>query len=108
MSLFSTEQLIPVGNRALVEVLDGEDDTKTAGGIIIPDAIQKKLPIGRVLSIGEGTWLESGTLVPVRVAVGDVVIYGRHAGNSYTIDGRDVVLLAETEIQAVIKDVDWK
>ena len=85
----------PLGDRVLVEPLPAEN--KTASGIIIPDTAKEKPMKGTVVAAGPGKTDE-----PVTVKVGDVVLYGKYAGTELTVDGKDYLIMRESDIFAVI------
>ena len=91
----------PLQDRVLVRRLD--DDTKTAGGIIIPDTAQEKPTEGEVLSVGPGARDEHGALVPLDVQVGDRILFGKWSGTEVTIDGEELVIMKESDIFGIIK-----
>ena len=85
----------PLADRVLVEPLPAEN--KTASGIIIPDTAKEKPMKGTVVAAGPGKVDE-----PVTVKVGDVVLYGKYAGTELTVDGKDYLIMRESDIFAVI------
>lgn len=85
----------PLADRVLIEPLQAE--TKTASGIIIPDTAKEKPMKGTVVAAGPGKTDE-----PVTVKVGDVVLYGKYAGTEITVDGKDYLIMRESDIFAVI------
>jgi len=89
----------PLQDRILVQ--RSEEEEKTAGGIIIPDSAKEKPQEGTVVAVGKGKVLENGKTVPVEVAVGDRILFGKYAGNEVTLDGDDFVILREDDILAV-------
>lgn len=89
----------PLHDRIVVKRLEGENRTK--GGIIIPDSAKEKPIEGRVVAVGNGKLLRDGKLRPLDVAVGDVVLFGKYAGNEVKIDGEGFVLLREDDLLAV-------
>ena len=92
----------PLQDRVLVRRLD--DDTKTAGGIIIPDTAQEKPTEGEVLSVGPGARDEHGALVPLDVTVGDRILFGKWSGTEVTIDGEELVIMKESDIFGIVKN----
>ena len=72
-------------------------ETKTAGGLIIPDTAKEKPMKGKVLAIGNGKPEE-----PMTVKVGDTVLYGKYAGTEIQVDGKDLLIMRESDIYAVI------
>ncbi len=89
----------PLQDRVLVKPLAPE--TKTAGGIIIPDNSQEKPAEGRIIAIGNGRYTEAGTLVKLDVKEGDRVIYSKYSGSEIKLDGAEHVILRESDILAV-------
>jgi chaperonin GroES len=85
----------PLADRVLVESAPAE--TKTAGGIIIPDTAKEKPMRGKVIAVGNGKPDE-----PMTVKVGDNVLYGKYAGTELSIDGKDYLIMKESDIYAVI------
>jgi len=89
----------PLHDRIVVKRLESE--TKTKGGIIIPDSAKEKPIEGRVVAVGNGKLLRDGKLRPLDVKVGDTVLFGKYAGNEVKIDGEDFVLLREDDLLAI-------
>lgn len=80
-----------------------EEETKTAGGIVLPGAATEKPNQGEVLAIGNGRVLDNGDLRPVDVKVGDIVVFGKYAGSdTVEIDGEELIILNESDIKAVL------
>ncbi|RLS49434.1 MAG: co-chaperone GroES [Planctomycetota bacterium] len=90
----------PLEDRVVVEPLEAEE--KSAGGIYIPEAAKQKPQRGTVLAVGPGRRTESGELIPVSVSAGDVVVYGRYAGNDVEVNGRDLKVMRESDLLAKI------
>ncbi|MDI1450327.1 co-chaperone GroES [Polyangium sp. 6x1] len=89
----------PLHDRIVVKRLASE--TQTKGGIIIPDSAKEKPIEGRVVAVGNGKLLRDGKLRPLDIKVGDVVLFGKYAGNEVKIDGEDFVLLREDDLLAI-------
>lgn len=85
----------PLADRVLVEAAEAE--TKTAGGIIIPDTAKEKPMRGKIIAAGPGKKDE-----PTTVKVGDTVLYGKYAGTEITIDGKEYLIMKESDIYAII------
>jgi chaperonin GroES len=85
----------PLADRVLVEPAASE--TKTAGGIIIPDTAKEKPQRGTVIAIGSGKKDE-----PLNVKVGDHVLYGKYGGTEITIEGKDYLIMRESDIYAIV------
>jgi len=92
------ENLKPLGDRLLVKRIDQEE--KTAGGIIIPDAAKEKAQTGSVLAVGPGRKDAQGQFVPCEVKVGDVVYFGKYAG---TDAGNDHLIIREEEVLGIVE-----
>ena len=90
----------PLHDRVVVKPL--ELDTKTAGGIIIPDSAQEKAMQGKVVGVGPGNRGDDGELQAMDVKVGDVVLYGKWSGTEIKIAGDDVLIMRESDIMGVI------
>jgi len=91
----------PLHDRVCVEPI--EQESKSAGGIIIPDTAKDKPMEGKVLAVGAGRKTEDGKLVPIDVKEGDQVLYGRFSGNEVTIEGQKVLIMRETDIMGIIE-----
>ena len=87
----------PLGNRVVVEPLEGEEQM-TAGGIYIPDTAKEKPQEGVVVAVGPGRQSEDGTRVPMEVGVGDTVIYSKYAGTEYKEGEVEYLVLREDDI----------
>ena len=88
--------LKPLADRVLVEV-DAEE-SKTAGGILIPDTAQKKSQKGTVLAVGPGKVLDNGERLPIDVAVGDRVLFAKYSGVDIEENGKKMLLLSERDV----------
>jgi chaperonin GroES len=85
----------PIADRVLVEPAAAE--TKTAGGIIIPDTAKEKPQKGTVVAVGNGKKDE-----PMTVKAGDTVLYGKYSGTEISIDGKDYLIMKESDIYAIV------
>jgi chaperonin GroES len=93
----------PVGDRVLVQP-ESAADTKTASGIIIPDTAHKEKPErGTVVAVGEGKRTDKGDVIPMRVKVGDTVIFSKYGFDEVKIDDTEYYILNESNILAVVK-----
>ena len=90
----------PLHDRVLVRRI--EADTKTAGGIIIPDSAQEKPSEGEVVAVGEGTRDDDGDRIPLDVKAGDRVLFGKWGGTEVKIDGEDLLIMKESDIMGII------
>lgn len=95
-------QLNPLHDRVVIKRLDA--DTKTASGLIIPDAVAEKPDQGVVVAVGPGKRTAEGQVIPMSVKENDKVLFGKHAGQQVKIKGEEVLILTEEEIYAVIED----
>ena len=89
----------PLNDRVLIKRLASE--TKTAGGLFIPESAKEKPQEGEIIAVGEGRHLENGKVRPLEVQVGDKIFFRKYAGNEVTIDGTEHVILREEEILGV-------
>jgi chaperonin GroES len=92
--------LRPLYDRIVVKRVAEEERTK--GGLYIPDQNKEKPAQGEVIAIGQGRRLESGALVPLEVAVGDKVLFGKYNGTEIELDGEKLLILREDEILGVV------
>ena len=90
----------PLGDRVLVRRVD--EETKTKGGIIIPDTAKEKPSEGLVEAVGPGARDETGKIVPLDVKAGDRVLFGKWSGTEVKIDGQDLLIMKESDILGVI------
>jgi len=92
----------PLHDRVVVRRL--EEETTTAGGIVLPDSAAEKPSQGEVLAVGPGKALDDGKRQAPNVSVGDRVIFGQYGGNTVKIDGEELLILSESEIYGVLED----
>jgi len=90
----------PLHDRLLVHRIEPKETAK--GGIIIPDTAKEKPQEGEVLAVGNGRILEDGKTIALDVKVGDRILFGKYTGSEVKIDGRDVLILREDEVLAVL------
>ena len=91
----------PLHDRVVVRRV--EEDTKTKGGIIIPDTAQEKPMQGEVIAVGPGGRDESGKLIPIDVKVGETILFGKWSGNEVKIDGVEYLIMKESDIMGVLE-----
>jgi chaperonin GroES len=91
----------PLHDRVVVRRV--EEDTKTKGGIIIPDTAQEKPMQGEVTAVGAGGRDESGKLIPIDVKVGELILFGKWSGTEVKIDGVEYLIMRESDIMGVIE-----
>jgi len=92
--------LRPLHDRVIVKRLDQE--TKTASGIVIPEAAAEKPDQGEVLAVGPGKKDDNGKLIALDVKVGDRVLFGKYAGQTVKLDGNEVMVMREEDIMAIV------
>ena len=93
--------LKPLHDRVLVERVDQEDKTK--GGIIIPDTAQETPMEGKVLAAGSGARNENGQVVALDVKKGDRILFGKWSGTEVKVDGKDLLIMKESDIMGIIE-----
>ena len=91
----------PLHDRVVVRRV--EEDTKTKGGIIIPDTAQEKPMQGEVIAVGPGGRDETGKLTPLDVKAGDIVLFGKWSGTEVKIDGAEYLIMKEQDIMGVLE-----
>lgn len=94
--------LRPLHDRVIIKRLEAE--TRTSGGILIPDSATEKPIKGVVVSIGHGKVLESGDVRPTAVMMGDVVLFGKYSGTEIKVDGQELLIMREEDIMAVVEE----
>jgi chaperonin GroES len=90
----------PLGDRILVKRV--EEESKTKGGIIIPDTAKEKPQEGEVVSVGAGARDESGKVVPLELKAGDRILFGKWSGTEVKIEGEDLLIMKESDVLGVI------
>ena len=90
----------PLHDRVLVRSIDAEEKTK--GGIIIPDTAKEKPQEGEIVAAGPGARNEQGQLVPLDVKPGDRVLFGKWSGTEVKIDGKDLLIMKESDLLGII------
>ena len=90
----------PLYDRLLVKRL--EEATKTAGGLFLPEAALEKPHRGEVIAAGDGHVGDDGAVRSLAVSVGDIVIFGKYAGNEIKVDGHDRLILKEDEVLGIL------
>ena len=92
----------PLQDRILVKRI--EEEEKTKGGIIIPDAAKEKPQEGKVIAVGDGKVLDSGAKSPLTVKPGDKILFGKYSGTEIKVDGEEHLILREDDVLAIIVD----
>ncbi|MFT6732125.1 MAG: chaperonin GroES [Polaribacter sp.] len=90
----------PLHDRVLVRRI--EDETTSAGGIIIPDNAKEKPSRGEVIAAGNGKQLDNGDVRALEVKVGDKVLFGKYAGNEVKVDGEELLIMREDDVVGII------
>ena len=91
----------PLHDRVVVRRL--EEETKSAGGIVLPGSAAEKPSQGEVLAVGPGKKLDNGTVQTVDLEAGDKVLFGQYAGSTVKIDGEELLVMSESEVFGVIE-----
>lgn len=90
----------PLHDRVLI--LRSEEETKSSGGIVIPDSATEKPSRGEVVAVGKGKILDNGDSRPLDVKVGDKVLFGKYSGTEVKVDGTEYLVMREEDIMGVI------
>ena len=90
----------PLHDRVLVRRIEAEE--KTAGGIIIPDSAKEKPSEGEVIAVGEGAYNEDGDRIKPDVKEGDRVLFGKWSGTEVKLDGKDLLIMKESDIMGIV------
>ena len=91
----------PLHDRVILKRM--EEETTSAGGIVIPDSAAEKPIRGEVVAAGTGKRLENGDLLPLDVKVGDKVLFGKYSGTEVKVDGAELLVMREEDIMGVIE-----
>jgi chaperonin GroES len=91
----------PLHDRVVVKRL--EQETKTASGIVLPDAAAEKPDQGEVIAVGNGKILEDGKVRPLDVKIGDRVLFGKYSGQAVKVNGNEVLVMREDDIMAIVE-----
>ena len=91
----------PLHDRVVVQAVESE--SKSAGGIIIPDTAKEKPSQGKVISVGPGARDIDGNLVALELKKGDTVLYGKYSGTEVKIDGKDMLIMRESDVMGVVE-----
>jgi len=91
--------LKPLYDRILVEPIEQEE--KTQGGIFIPDTAKEKPMEGKIIDVGEGYRLENGQISPLKLKVGEIVVYGKWAGTEIKSNGKNLSIMKESDVLAI-------
>ena len=91
----------PLADKVIIERIEAE--SKTAGGIVLPDTAKEKPQKGKVVSAGKGKTLDDGKIKEMSVKKGDLVLFTSYAGTEIKIDGKEYLIMDESDIMAVIE-----
>ncbi len=91
----------PLGDRVLVKRV--EEETKTKGGIIIPDTVKEKPQEGQVVAVGPGARNDKGDVVALDLKAGDKILFGKWSGSEVKVDGEDLLIMKESDVLGVIE-----
>ena len=91
----------PLSDRVVVRRL--EEETKSAGGIVIPDSATEKPSQGEVLAVGPGKKLDNGSVQTVDLKAGDKILFGQYAGSTAKVDGEELLIMNESEVFGVVE-----
>ena len=90
----------PLGDRVLVRRV--EEESKTKGGILIPDSVKEKPQEGQVIAVGPGARDEDGKRIPMDVKDGDRILFGKWSGSEVKIDGEDLIIMKESDVLGLV------
>ena len=90
----------PLHDRVIVKRV--EEETTTAGGIVLPGSAAEKPSQGIILAVGSGKALDNGTVRALEVKVGDKVLFGKYSGNEVKVDGEDLIVMREEDILGIL------
>ncbi len=91
----------PLHDRIVVKRVDS--DTKTTGGIIIPDTVAEKPQEGEVVAVGPGARDETGKVIPIELKKGDKILFGKWSGTEVKIDGQELLIMKESDVMGVLE-----
>ncbi len=91
----------PLFDKIVVEAVESEE--KTAGGLFLPDSAKEKPQSAKVLAVGPGGMVD-GKEVTMQIKVGDIILYNKYAGSDFKLDGKEVIILRQSDVLAVLID----
>lgn len=98
----AADKIQPLADRVVVRAL--EEGEQMRGGLYIPDTAKEKPQEGEVVAVGPGKLSDDGVRVPMEVATGNKVLYGKYSGTEVTVDGDQYLILRESDILAIVND----
>ena len=93
-------KITPLHDRILVRRI--EEDTKTAGGIIIPDSAKEKPTKGEIVAVGKGARDDQGNVIPMDVKAGDTVLFQKWGGSEVKVDGEELLIMKESDVLGIV------
>jgi chaperonin GroES len=90
----------PLADRVVIEPLEAEE--KSSGGIYLPDTAREKPQMGKIIAVGPGKTSDSGETIKPEVKVGDKVLYAKYSGTDVTLDGKDYLIVRESDVLAIV------
>ncbi len=96
-----SKKIRPLHDRVVVR--REEEETKSAGGIVLPGSAAEKPARGKVIAVGLGRIMDNGDVRSLDVKIGDTVIFGQYGGNNVKLDGEELLILSESDIYGVIE-----
>jgi chaperonin GroES len=97
----SKMKIKPLADKVLIKRLEAE--TKTKGGIVLPDTAKEKPKRGKIVSVGDGKLLDDGSRSDIQVKIGDIVLFSSYGGTEIKIDNEEFLIMEESEIMAVLE-----
>ena len=91
----------PLDDRIVVQPMEAEE--KTAGGIVLPDSAKEKPQEGKIIAVGNGKLLDDGSRAKLSVKKGDVVLYSKYGGTEIKVEGKDVLIMRESDVLAKVE-----
>jgi len=97
----SKMKIKPLADKVLIKRVEAE--TKTKGGIVLPDTAKEKPRRGKIVSVGDGKLLDDGSRSEIQVKVGDLVLFSSYGGTEIKINGDEYLIMEESEIMAILE-----
>jgi chaperonin GroES len=94
-------KILPLRDRLIVERLD--EESKTSGGLYIPDTAKEKPQQGKVVSVGKGKINDDGSIVPLAVKAGDIILFGKYSGTEIKLEGNDYLIMREDDVLGIVE-----
>jgi chaperonin GroES len=97
-----TIEVLPTSDNVFIKKI--EDDQKTKSGLVLPDDVAERPTKGEILAVGEGKINDEGKLLPMKLSIGDIVLFPKYSGHPIKIEGEERLILSQTEILAILKE----